>query len=389
MNLSNPSNPLNLSNPSNPLTPLLPILVLSSIRGIGSIRARHLIDAFGSAEAVLNAEPALLLQAGAVGQMVIDGRTNAQLFDDARRELDFIEAHNIRPLVYGQEGYPKRLLSCPDAPTVLFKLGDTDLETKHVVSIVGTRQCTQYGRDIVHLLVKELHEALPEVIIVSGLALGIDVESHKAALENGVPTLGVVAHGLDRIYPYNHRGIAKQMIQQGGGLLTEYVTSAPFERGNFLARNRIIAGLADAIVVAESKEKGGSLVTASIALDYGRDVFAFPGRISDDRSNGCNRLIRLNRAGLITSAQDLLYAMNWQPTQQPQAIQQTLNFEEDHVSPLGRSILDILRDRGDLRLSQLSDILPDVERTALLEELLDLEMSDKIRNTPGGLYQLR
>ena len=321
--------------------------------------------------------------------MVIDGRTNAQLFDDARRELDFIEAHNIRPLVYGQEGYPKRLLSCPDAPTVLFKLGDTDLETKHVVSIVGTRQCTQYGRDIVHLLVKELHEALPEVIIVSGLALGIDVESHKAALENGVPTLGVVAHGLDRIYPYNHRGIAKQMIQQGGGLLTEYVTSAPFERGNFLARNRIIAGLADAIVVAESKEKGGSLVTASIALDYGRDVFAFPGRISDDRSNGCNRLIRLNRAGLITSAQDLLYAMNWQPTQQPQAIQQTLNFEEDHVSPLGRSILDILRDRGDLRLSQLSDILPDVERTALLEELLDLEMSDKIRNTPGGLYQLR
>ena len=371
------------------MSPLLPILVLNSIRGVGSVRARHLIDAFGSAEAVLNAEPDLLLQAGAVGQMVLDGRQNTQLFDDARRELDFIEAHNIQPLVYGQEGYPKRLLSCPDAPTVLFKLGDIDLETKHVVSIVGTRQCTQYGRDIVHRFVQELHEALPDVIIVSGLALGIDVESHKAALENGIPTLGVVAHGLDRIYPNNHRGVAKQMIQQGGGLLTEYATSAPFERGNFLARNRIIAGLADAILVAESKEKGGSLVTASIALDYGRDVFAFPGRISDDRSNGCNRLIRLNRAGLITSAEDLLYAMNWQTAQQPPAIQQTLNFEEDHVSPLGRRILDILRDRGDMRLSQLADILPDVERTALLEELLDLEMSDKIRNTPGGLYQSR
>jgi len=371
------------------VTSLLPILVLNAIRGVGSIRARHLIDAFGSAEAVLDAEPTILQQAGAVGQMVLEGRTNTKLFDDARRELDFIETHHIQPLIYGREGYPKRLLNCPDAPTILFKLGDIDLETKHVVSIVGTRQCTQYGRDIVHRFIHELHQVLHDVIIISGLALGIDVESHKAALENGVPTLGVVAHGLDRIYPYNHRGIAKQMIQQGGGLLTEYVTSAPFERGNFLARNRIIAGLADAIIVAESKEKGGSLVTASIALDYGRDVFAFPGRISDDRSNGCNRLIRLNRAGLITSADDLLYAMNWQPANQPTPIQQTLNFEEDHVSSLGRKILDILRDRGDMRLSQLSDILPDTERTALLEELLDLEMSDKIRNTPGGLYQLR
>ena len=214
------------------MSSLIPLLVLNAIRGVGSIRARHLIDAFGSAEAVLDADPALLLQAGAVGQMVLDGRKDKRLFDDAQRELEFNEAHHIQPLVYGQVGYPKRLLSCPDAPTVLFKLGDINIETSHVISIVGTRQCTQYGRDIVHRFVKELHEALPDIIIISGLALGIDVESHKAALENGIPTLGVVAHGLDRIYPYNHRGIAKQMIQQGGGLLTEYVTSAPFERGN-------------------------------------------------------------------------------------------------------------------------------------------------------------
>ena len=371
------------------MTSLIPTLVLSAIRGVGSIRARHLIEAFGSAEAVLDSDPSILLQVGVAGQMVLDSRKDTRLFDNAQREIEFIQAHHIQPLVYGQEGYPKRLLACPDAPTILFKLGDIDLETKHVISIVGTRQWTQYGRDIVHRFVKELHEALPDLIIISGLALGIDVEAHKASLENGIPTIGVLAHGLDRIYPNNHRSVAKQMIQQGGGLLTEYVTSAPFERGNFLARNRIIAGLADAIVVVESKEKGGSLVTASIALDYGRDVFAFPGRISDDRSNGCNRIIRLNRAGLITSAQDLLYAMNWKSDNNPTAIQQTLNFEEDHVSPLGRKILDILRDRGDLRLSQISDFLPDAERTALLEELLDLEMSDKIRNTPGGLYQLR
>ena len=371
------------------MTSLIPTLVLSAIRGVGSIRARHLIEAFGSAEAVLDADPSILLQAGVAGQMVLDNRKDTRLFDNAQREIEFIQAHHIQPLIYGQEGYPKRLLACTDAPTILFKLGDIDLETKHVISIVGTRQCTQYGRDIVHRFVKDLHEALPDLIIISGLALGIDVEAHKASLENGIPTIGVLAHGLDRIYPNNHRSVAKQMIQQGGGLLPEYVTSAPFERGNFLARNRIIAGLADAIVVVESKEKGGSLVTASIALNYGRDGFAFPGRISDDRSKGCNRIIRLNRSGLITSAQDLLYAMNWKSDNNPNAIQQTLNFEEDHVSPLGRKILDILRDRGDLRLSQLSDFLPDAERTALLEELLDLEMSDKIRNTPGGLYQLR
>jgi len=365
------------------------ILALNAIRGVGSIRARHLIQAFGSAQEVFEADAGLLMQAGAIGQFVLDGRRDNKLFDDADREIEFIENHHIQALVYGTEGYPKRLLDCPDAPTVLFKLGNTNLETPHIVSVVGTRQCTQYGRDNVHKFVRELHEAIPDVIIVSGLALGIDVESHKAALQNNIPTIGVVAHGLDRIYPYNHRGTAKEMIQQGGGLLTEYVSGTQPEKGNFLARNRIIAGLADAVLVAESKEKGGSLVTASIALDYGRDVFAFPGRISDDRSNGCNRLIRLNRAGLIASAQDLVEAMNWQASNHLAGIQQTLNFEEDHVSPLGRQILDILRDRGDMRLTQLTDILPDTERTALLEELLDLEMSDKIRNTPGGVYQLR
>ena len=365
------------------------ILALNAIRGVGSIRARHLIQAFGSAEAVMKADASLLMQAGAVGQRVLSSRGDSLLLQQADREIAFIEQHHIQPLVYGTPGYPHRLLDCLDAPTLLFKLGNIDLKSRHVVSIVGTRQCTQYGRDNVQRLVHELHEALPDLIIVSGLALGIDVEAHRAALASGVPTLGVVAHGLDRIYPYNHRAVAKQMTQCGGGLLTEYVTGTQPERGNFLARNRIIAGLADAVVVAESKERGGSLVTASIATDYGRDVFAFPGRTSDDRSNGCNRLIRLNRAGLITSAQDLIDAMNWSTGIRSQAVQQTINFEEEHVSQLGRQILDILRDRGDLSVSQLADVLHDAERAALLEELLDLEMSDRVRATPGGIYQLR
>lgn len=366
-------------------------LALTLIPGIGSIRARHLIEAFGSAQALFEADDAVLLSAGNIGQRVLEGRRDPSLLERAEREMQFIERNHIRTIIYGQEGYPKRLLDCPDAPTLLFQLGNINLDNPHIVSIVGTRQCTQYGRDLVHQFVRELRELVPDVIIVSGLALGIDVESHKAALENQVPTLGVVAHGLDRIYPYQHRPVAKEMLMQGGGIITEYLSGTQPERGNFLARNRIIAGLADATLVAESKDHGGSLVTAAIALDYSRDVFAFPGRSTDDRSNGCNRLIRLNRAGLVTSARDLCESMGWINTSapRPQAVQQTLNFEEEHLSRLGRQLIDILRDRGDLRISQLCDLLPNTERATIQEELLDLEMDGKIRSTPGGLYQLR
>lgn len=370
---------------------MLSLLALTSIPGIGSIRARHLIQAFGSAQAVLDAPAELLMQAGAVGQRVLEGRTNHKLIERAQREIDFIEAHHIHSLVYGQAGYPKRLIDCPDAPTHLFQLGDTPLDAQRIVGIVGTRQCSQYGRDNVQRFVADLHEAFPDVIIVSGLALGIDVESHRASLATGTPTVGIVAHGLDRIYPYQHREVARQMVQQGGSVVTEYLSGTQPERGNFLARNRIIAGLCDAVLVAESKDKGGSLVTASIALDYGRDVFAFPGRSNDDRSRGCNRLIRLNRAGLITSAKDFIESMGWADSAPNAArgIQQSLNFEEDHLSALGRQILDILQDRGDMRLSQLTDILPNAERAVLQEELLDLEMNNRIRVTPGGVYQVR
>ena len=368
---------------------MLSILTLLSIRGIGSIRARHLIEAFGSAQAVLEADAVDLHQLGAVGQLILEGRTDKQLWERSERELKFIENNRIHPLLYGEEGYPKRLLDCPDAPALLFQLGDTPLDAPHIVSIVGTRNSTQYGRDLVQRFVTELHEILPDVIIVSGLALGIDVESHRAALSSGARTVGVVAHGLDRIYPPQHRSVAKDMLLQQGSLITEYTSGTDPERGNFLARNRIIAGLSDTVIVAESKDKGGSLVTAAIALDYNREVFAFPGRVGDTRSEGCNRIIRLNRAGLITCAQDFIEAMNWQSsTQKPASVQHTINFEEDHLSPQDRLILDTLRDRGDLRLSQLSEITG-IDHTTLTEALLDMEMEGKIRNCPGGVYQLR
>lgn len=365
------------------------ILALISIKGIGSIRARHLIEAFGSAKGVFEADAQMIANIPSISQALLEGRKDNALMDRIDHELKFIESHHIKPLIYGAENYPKRLLECPDAPSLLFQLGNTDLETNHIVSIVGTRNCTQYGRDMVHRFVSELKEAIPEVIIVSGLALGIDVESHKASLENLIPTVGVVAHGLDRIYPTPHRNIAKQMIMQGGSIVTEYLSGTTPERGNFLARNRIIAGLADAVIVAESKDKGGSLVTASIALDYNREVFAFPGRVGDTRSEGCNRIIRLNRAGLITCAQDFIEAMNWDTSHcQQKSIQHSIPFEEENLTPNARLILDALRDRGDLLLSQLSDATG-LDHATLYEELLDLEMDGKIRSTPGGLYQLR
>lgn len=213
------------------------LLTLLSIRGIGSIRARHLIEAFGSAQAVLEAPKDQLLQLGNIGQMILDGIADPMSSKRIEEELAFIEKNHIRPLIYGEEGYPKRLLDCADAPALLFQLGDTPLDETHIVSIVGTRSCTQYGRELVHRFVSELHEAFPNVIIVSGLALGIDVESHQAALNCGARTVGVVAHGLDRIYPSQHRSVAKEMLLNHGSLITEYMTGTEPERCNYLIFN--------------------------------------------------------------------------------------------------------------------------------------------------------
>lgn len=368
---------------------LCDLIRLTAIRGVGSIRARHLIETFGNATAVLTAPAEDLMQLGSTGQAILYGRNDARLLAWAERELQFINDHHVQVLIYGEPNYPKRLLDCPDAPIHLFKIGDIDLDRPHVVSIVGTRKCSAYGRDMVQRFVSELRELLPDVIIVSGLAYGIDVESHRASLANQVPTVGVVAHGLDRIYPQVHRETAHAMVHQGGAIVTEYPTGTTPERGNFLARNRIIAGLADAVLVAESQDRGGSLVTASIGLDYGRDIFAFPGRVTDDRSNGCNRLIRLNRAGLITCAQDLVEAMNWTNTKnQPKTIQRSIPFEEDNLSEEARLIVDALRSGGDLLISQLS-AATGLDHATLYEQLMNLEIDGRIRTTPGGLYQLR
>lgn len=364
-------------------------IALMMIKGVGSATARQLVSAFGSATAVMNADTEVLLTIPRVGSLLVEQRSSPALWSRVEAEMQFIRQHHVRVLLYGEEGYPSRLNECADAPLVLYCLGNANLDAKHIIAIVGTRNCTQYGRDLVARFVHDIKEALPDVLIVSGLALGIDVAAHKASLEEKAQTVGVVAHGLDQVYPNIHKPIARQMIAEGGAMITEYPTGTEPERGNFLARNRIIAGLSDAVLVAESKDHGGSLVTAAIAASYGRDVFAFPGRVGDERSKGCNRLIRTNCAALITCAQDFIEAMGWETTSANKAaIQQSIPFEEENLTPAGRLILDTLRDRGDLRLSQLSEATG-LDHTLLLEELLDLEMNDKIRSTPSGVYQIR
>lgn len=364
-------------------------IALSCIKGIGPIRARMLIEAFGSAKSTFDADNHSLLQLAKTGQLIIEQRNNTVLMDRAEHEIGFCQDHHIQILKYGGAGYPSRLLECPDAPALLYYIGKGNLESKHTIGIVGTRNCSQYGRDMVSQLISDLKDAVPDLVINSGLALGIDISAHRAALFNGIPTIGVVAHGLDRIYPSAHRNDASRMIEQGGGIITEYITGSDPERGNFLARNRIIAGLSDAIVVAESKDKGGSLVTAAIANDYNKEVLAFPGRCNDERSKGCNRLIRTNRATLITNAHDLLEVLGWDtPPKEPHAIQQSIPFEEEKLSPTERLITDILKERGDMRLTQLADIT-NLDHSILLETLLDLEMEDKVRNCAGGIYQLK
>ena len=257
---------------------------------------RQVLDIYGSATDAIAHHPEML---------------SREATEHARKELDFIEKHGIQLYYYKDSNYPYRLSQCTDAPLLLYAKGNVEVNPKHVVSVVGTRMPSERGKDWCRQLVIDLASHIPDLTIVSGLAYGIDVIAHKAALESGIPTIIVPAHGLDRIYPATHRNVAVQALEMGG-LLTEYTTGTEPERHNFVARNRIIAGMADAVVVVESKSKGGSLITAQMAQDYSRDVFALPGRFNDVCSVGCNDLIKHNRAQLIECAEDLVATMGWE-----------------------------------------------------------------------------
>ena len=306
----------------------------------------------------------------------------------AESELTFMREHQIRALTLNDDDYPQRLCECPDAPIVLYYRGNADLNQAKVINIVGTRQCTQYGQDLIRRFISDLREHCPEMLIVSGLAYGVDINAHRQALENGYPTVGVLAHGLDQIYPYRHRETAAQMLDHGG-LLTEFMSQTNADKPNFVRRNRIVAGMSDACIVVESATKGGGLITAEIAQSYDRAVFAFPGAVGMTYSEGCNNLIRDNVAGLISNASDFVKAMGWQEEVRRQraltdGIERNLFVD---LSPEETKIVSLLQQTNDLQLNILSvkSGIPIGQLTALL---FQLEMKAIVKPLAGGMYHL-
>lgn len=306
----------------------------------------------------------------------------------AEFELKFMQEQQIRAITLNDNDYPQRLRECADAPIILYYKGNADLNQSKIISIVGTRQCTQYGIDLIRRFVSDLRRHCPEMLIVSGLAYGVDINAHRQALAQGYPTVAVLAHGLDHIYPYHHRDTAAQMLNHGG-LLTEFMTQTNADKPNFVRRNRIVAGLSDAVIVIESKSKGGGLITADIAQSYNRAVFAYPGAVGMSCSEGCNNLIRDNVAALISNADDFVRAMGWQDeTKRKEALSDGIERNLfPNLSPEESSIVKQLQQTNDLQLNILSvkTGIPIGHLTALL---FQLEMKGVIKPLAGGMYHL-
>ncbi len=358
-------------------------IALSRLPGVSLATAMHLYKHYGSATAVFEMKepPADMPQKAARALMSALAASKEQL-DRAKVELDYCEEKGIRAITFNDQNYPQLLRSCDDAPLVLFYLGNADLNATHVVSIVGTRRITDYGRDLCRTFCRDLTALVPDALVVSGLAYGVDIHAHRACLENGLDTVAVLAHGLDRIYPSLHRQTATKMTQHGG-LLTEYLTQTQPKPENFVRRNRIVAGMCAATVVVESAEKGGALITAGLAQDYNRSVFAFPGRTADQYSQGCNNLIRDNVAALITNAEDFVQMMGWQPHEKKSVQRQLFPELTEQENLLYQLIAQ--DERKQLNQLVVESGIPVATVTALL---FSLELKGVIRPLPGGRYKV-
>ena len=306
----------------------------------------------------------------------------------AEAELRFMEEHRVRAITLNSDDYPQRLTECPDAPIILYYSGNADLNQAKVISVVGTRQITVYGQDLIRRFISELKRFCPQALIVSGLAYGVYINAHRQALENGYETVGVLAHGLDQIYPYRHRDTAAEMLNHGG-LLTEFMSQTNADKPNFVRRNRIVAGMADAVILVESAAKGGGLITAEIAQSYDRSVFAFPGNVGQPFSEGCNNLIRDNGAALISNAQDFVKAMGWMD----ESLRQRANADGiernlfPELTPEEQQVVDLLQQTNDLQLNIIT-VKTGIAIGRLTALLFQLEMKGVVRPMAGGMYHL-
>jgi len=354
-------------------------IALTFIKGVGPIIARNLIAHFGDVEKIFTAKKADLQHFGKIGELLLDENIKNQAIKRAEEEILFAKKHNIEIYTFLDKTYPYRLKECEDAPVVLYSIGKADLNSGHFIAMVGTRNVTAYGKEICNKFVSELSINQQDITIISGLAYGVDSCAHKAALSEKLPTIAVVAHGLDRIYPAQHKHLAQRIVESGGAIVTEYPTKTKPEAGNFVQRNRIIAGLCDATIIVESGAKGGALLTAAAANSYNRDVFAFPGRIDDDFSAGCNNLIKTNQAAMLTSAADLENFMGWKKgTVKEQTLFNELTDEE-------RKIVEILH-KEPLNANDLSrEIQIPVQK--IMSTLIMMEFKGLIKLMPGNIYK--
>ncbi|MCW3084827.1 MAG: protecting protein DprA [Bacteroidetes bacterium] len=357
-------------------------IALTLIPEIGDVLAKRLVAYCGSVEGVFNEKKSALEKVPGIGTVLSKIIKEQSVFNRVEEELKFIEKNKIRPLFYLDAGYPKRLTYCEDNPVMLYFKGDTDLNTNKIISIVGTREATEYGKNLCEKLVADL--AVHHPLIVSGLAYGIDVCAHRAAMDNNLKTVAVFAHGFDRVYPALHKSIAEKMQEQGG-LLTDFTSGTIPNRENFPRRNRIVAGIADATIVIESKKDGGSLITADIANGYNRDVFAFPGRIGDAASEGCNNIIKQNKAALIQSAADIVYIMGWEQRAKKNAPAQKKLFID--LKPEEEMVVNILKEKNTLNVDDLC-LLVKMPMSKVSSLLLTLEFSGIVRSLPGKMYKL-
>ena len=362
--------------------PLKHKIALGLIPRIGDINARKLVSHFGSVEAIFHEPYRNLIKIPGIGSGIAKYISERTYLDTAEKEAEFVTKNNIRTYFYLDPDYPFRLRQCDDSPVVFFFKGNCNLDASKILSVVGTRNATPRGKELCEKIVEGLAVGHSDLIIVSGLAYGIDIASHKAALSNNLQTIGVLAHGFKTTYPAIHASTARAMVNKGG-LVTDFLSDALPERNNFLKRNRIIAGLADATLVVESGIKGGALITADIANSYNRDVFAVPGRPDDQWSAGCNSLIRNNKAFLTECSDDIEYFLNWKPEKLRPVIQRTLFSELDDNEKV---IYELLSKQGELTIDSICRTI-DIPVYKLSSLLLQMEFKGLLKCSPGNLYR--
>ncbi len=360
---------------------LLYQIALTLVPNIGDVHAKALINIYGDAQSVFKARKKELESIEGIGTVRAKSIKDFINFASSENEIKFIEQYKITPLFITDKKYPQRLLNCYDSPSLLYYRGNADLNTSKIISFVGTRNNSEYGKAVCEKLIEELAEQ--NILVTSGLAFGIDTIAHKAAIKNNLATVGVLAHGLDRIYPTQNKALAKQMTEQGG-LLTDFISNTNPDKQNFPKRNRIVAGMCDALVVIESGKKGGSLITAELANGYNKDVFAIPGKTTDTRSEGCNYIIKQNKASLITSAADIIEGMNWAPKEKARKKQRELFIE---LTPDEKIISDILQQQESIHIDELY-FKSGLSSSSAAQALLMLEMQGVVASLPGKVYRL-